>query len=436
MPLNLVTVENFVAENKERMSDRALLRHERYAILSKLRDKLQSFLVDYIRFENELSSLVVDRINNAKTFENLLVCHKRAVGGIEKFFLEEDTIVDVHDLFRIVRDGIAIRVIKLVEEEMEKEGYGYPPTNFVWIGLGSEGRDEQTLMTDQDNMILYGEAEEGFGTNGLKKKYYDHRRISNEGKIDHEFIEKDILDYYFEVFSGKIVEGLHAVGFEKCKGEVMPSNEKWRGSEADFRDRLIQRITFERGIFESLDIIILTDARPIYGDKSLLSGFLRNFFTMLTDNKSVMKDFYQSAVLMPTAVSFFGNFKTEKAGEHKDMINIKLLGWAPLVLAVRMVAITNEIFETNTLKRIRLLRKKNVIRKEMETDLIDAYLIFVRFRLQNQINNKEGVSPSNMNFLNPGDLSEDDQAKLRKAMRTVESFQKFIQERLLFGQPI
>lgn len=435
MPLNLITVENFVTENKEKMTDKALLRHERYTILSRLRDKLQASLDDYIRFESELSSLVVDKIEYAKTYGDLLACHKRAVGGIEKYFLEEDTIVDVHDLFRIVRDGIAIRVLKLTEDEMEKEGYGYPPTNFVWVGLGSEGRDEQTLMTDQDNMILYGEVEDGFGTEFLRKECYEHHRIlSGEGEIQ-AINEKQVLDYYFKVFSKKIVERLHSVGFEKCKGGVMPSNEKWRGSWSDFRNRLDQRIIYEKGIFETLDIIILTDARPIYGDKKLLSNFLRDFFKVLTDNKSVMKDLYQSAVLMPTALSFFGNFKTEKTGEHKDMINIKLLGWAPLILAIRMVAITNDIFETNTLKRIRLLRKKNVIKKEMETELIDAYLIFVRLRLLNQITNKDGTQ-SSMNFLNPANLSEDDQGKLRKAMRTVENFQKYIQERLLFGQPI
>lgn len=435
MPLNLTTVENFVAENKERMSDKALLRHERYSVLSKLRDKLQASLDNYVRFESELSSLVVDKIKNAKTYEELLLCHKRAVGGIEKYFLEEDTIVDVHDLFRIVRDGIAIRVLMLTEEEMVEEGYGYPPTNFVWIGLGSEGRDEQTLMTDQDNMILYGEREAEVGTEFLRKKYLERFNVTGQTLKANELEEKQLLDFYFEVFSKKVVDRLHEVGFEKCKGGVMSSNEKWRGSVFDFRERLEQRITYDRGIFESLDIIILTDARAIFGDKNLLTNFLKGFFKVLIDNKAVMKDFYESAVLMPTALSFFGNFKTEKTGEHKDMINIKLLGWAPLVLAVRMVAITNDIFETNTLKRIRLLRKKNVIRKDMERDLVDAYLIFVRFRLLNQINNKDGEQ-ANMNFLNPASLSEDDQGKLRKAMRTVESFQKYIQERLLFGQPI
>ena len=70
-----------------------------------------------------------------------------------------------------------------------------------------------------------------------------------------------------------------------------------------------------------------------------------------------MKDLYESAVLMPTALSFL-EISKQRNREHKDMINIKLLGWAPLILAVRMVAITNEIFETNTLKRVKLLREK------------------------------------------------------------------------------
>lgn len=435
MPLNLTTVENFVAENKEKMSDKALLRHERYSVLSRLRDKLQAALDDYVHFESELSSLVVDKINNAKTYEELQLCHKRAIGGIEKYFFEEDTIVDVHDLFRIVRDGIAVRVLMLTEEEMVNEGYGYPPTNYVWVGLGSEGRDEQTLMTDQDNMILYGEKEGEVNIEFIRRKYLEHHNANGEASINNTLDEKKLLDFYFEVFSKKVVDRLHVVGFEKCKGGVMPSNEKWRGSVNDFRDRLEQRITYDRGIFESLDVIILTDARPIFGDKNLLTHFLKGFFKVLTDNKAVMKDLYESAVLMPTALSFFGNFKTEKAGEHKDMINIKLLGWAPLILAVRMVAITNGIFETNSLKRIKFLREKNVIKKDMERDLVDAYLIFVRLRLLNQINNKNGEQ-SNMNFLNPAGLNEEDQGKLRKAMRTVESFQKYIQERLLFGQPI
>ena len=189
--------------------------------------------------------------------------------------------VDVHDLLRIVRDGITIKVLKLVEDEMVGEGYGHPPTNYVWAGLGSEGRDEQTLTTDQDNMIAYSDAGE-------------------------------VVDRYFETFTGKAVDRLSEVGFERCKGGVMASTEKWRGSLTDWKKRLEQRIVYEAGIFESLDVIILTDARTVAGDKNLLPQLLEWFFEFLTENKMVMKDFYTSAVLMPTALSFFGDFKTGK----------------------------------------------------------------------------------------------------------------------------
>ena len=117
------------------------------------------------------------------------------------------------------------------------------------------------------------------------------------------------------------------------------------------------------------------------------------------------------------------------------MLNIKLLGWAPLILAVRMVAITNGIFETNTLGRVRRLRERNVIKRDMEEDLVAAYLIFVRFRIMNQIRNRDRDLAS-MNHLRPDMLGADEQTKLRKAMRTVETFQKYIEDTLLFGQSL
>jgi signal-transduction protein with cAMP-binding, CBS, and nucleotidyltransferase domain len=434
MALNFSTIEAFVAENRERIRDKALLRHERYSILKSLRDKLQHSLDDHDRFESELSSLVVDRIKKAKSYGELHKYHRRAVSGIEVYFREEGTVMDVHDLFRIVRDDITVRTLALVEEEMKREGYGYPPSGYVWVGLGSEGRDEQTLATDQDNMMVFGETRDDFATDYLRDECYKHYKTTGIEDGFAKVTEKNILDYYYQIFAGKVVERLHEVGFEKCKGGVMPSNTKWRGSLTDWRERIQERIIHERGIFESLDVIILTDARPIAGDRSFLQTLLEEFFALLRNNKFVMKDFYTSAVLMPTALSFFGNFKTEKNGEYRGKMNIKLHGWAPLILAVRMVAITNGIFETNTVRRIRLLRDRKVITKDMETDLVDAYLIFVRLRILNQIRNKTGKQ-SDMNYLSPDSLVPGEQEKLRKAMKTVEVFQKYIEQNLLFGQP-
>jgi CBS domain-containing protein len=418
MPLNFSLVENFVSEYREAMNDRTLLRHERYRILAELGDSLQTALKDYESFENELASLIISRVDTATSYEDLLECHRRAVAGVENFFLEENSIVDVHDLFRTIRDRITIRVLTLVEREMVAGGVGEVPVDYAWVALGSEGRDEQTLLTDQDNMLIYGEDVKDSG---------DTADSTGDGR-EH-------LDRYYEIFATRVTERLHSVGFERCKGGVMPSFQKWRGTVKDFRQRLEERMVYDRGDFELLDLIILTDARLVHGNKGLFDGVVAHFFGRLGENRHVMKDFAEAAVLMPTALTFFGNFKTEKEGGHQGKFNIKLLGWSPLVLSVRMAALGSAIYDTNTIRRIQKLRQMNVIKKEMETDLVDAYLVFVQFRLINQINNRE-VENINLSFVDPGLLGAEGEEKLRMGMKAVEAFQKYIQGLLLFGQPL
>jgi CBS domain-containing protein len=437
MPLNFSVLDSFLKENGEAMKSRTLLRSERYGILADLSRRLEEILREHEAFESEFRNLISDKIDQAGDFSELHELHKTAMKGVLNYFIQEDNVVDVHDLFRISRDCITARVLQLVEDEMDRDGYGQPPAAYTWIGLGSEGRDEQTMVTDQDNMLIFGDEpyKRSFSEYLLDKCYEHHKEEGIEDGFE-KVTPKNVIDYYYKVFSDRVVERLHEVGFEKCTGNVMPSNVKWRGSFTDWKDRLEQRLTFERGIFEPLDVVIMTDARFITGEKKLLDDLLTGFFRLLTDHKNVMKDFVQAAVLMPTALSFFGNFKAEKSGDHKGMVNIKLHGWAPLILAVRMLALSNGIFEPNTLKRIRELRATNAIKKDMENDLTDAYLILVKFRILNQANSKEIVNHMDLSYIRPDILDLQDQEKLRKAMRAVEALQKYIQSVLLFGQAV
>ncbi len=409
MSLDFSAVEKFVSDYREAMQDRSLLRHARYNILARLRDQLQALLNDYESLETEITSHLLGGIEAAPTYADLRQYHEKAVDKIGSFFLANQTVPDVHDLFRIIRGGITVRVLGMVEQEMREAGLGEPPTDYVWIALGSEGRDEQTMLTDQDNMIVHGAAK---GNSGPDKN-----------------------ERYFEAFSKRTVDRLDEVGFQKCKGDVMPSNGKWRGSVDAWKKRLEDRMTYEKGAFEDLDIIILTDARPIKGNKVLLEKVMGFFFDLLNNNGRIMKDFVRSAVLMPTAITFFGNFKVEKSGDHKDLFNLKLLGWAPLIFSVRMLALANRLYETNTLKRIHLLRERGIIKKEMENDLAEAYLTFVKFRLMNQVR-KSGSSITDANYVRPDMLGPEEQEKMRKAMKAVEALQKYLEEVLLFGQPL
>jgi CBS domain-containing protein len=404
MPLKFSIVDQFASEYQGAMRDKTLLRHDRYNMLSALRERLYQAMRDYETFEAELSSMVKS-IEEAKTYEELGRHHQRSVAGVRNYFLEEQTIADVHDLFGHIRDAITARVLSLVEQEMERDGLGRPPVEYAWIGLGSEGRNEQTFVTDQDNMIIYDE------TNG--------RAVA------------EAPNSYYAEFAGRIVERLDVVGFTKCKGGIMPSNEKWRGSTTDWEQKIRETFTEDKKTLELLDLIILSDARHICGARRLHETFLQRFYALLKENGAVMKELARSAVLMPTALGFFGKFKVEGEGENKGKFNIKLQGWAPLIMSVRALALAENLYDTNTLKRIRKLREMNVIKRDVEEELVDAYLLFVKFRVMNQIEQPEASA----NHINPDTLDAEEAGRLRKGMRVVESFQKYINEILLFGQP-
>lgn len=430
MPLNFSIVERFASEYQGAMGDRTLLRHDRYTMLSALRERLYQAMRAYETFEAELSSMIVS-IQQAKTYEELARHHQRSVAGVRNYFMEERTIVDVHDLFSHIRDAITARVLSLVEGEMERDGLGRPPVEYAWIGLGSEGRQEQTFVTDQDNMIIYKDASEDATADAPVRRPQNELPASEHEKSQGKASPGDPVDAWFAEFSGRIVERLDAVGFARCKGGIMPSNIKWRGSTTDWERKIKETLTEDKKTLELLDLIILSDARHICGAKWLHDLFLGRFYALLKENAAVMKELARSAVLMPTALGFFGKFKVEAEGENKGKFNIKLHGWGPLIMSVRALALAGGLYETNTLKRIRRLRETNVVKREMEEELVDAYLLFVTFRVMNQIEQPE-VSA---NHINPDSLDAEEAGRLRKGMRVVESFQKYLNEILLFGQP-
>jgi signal-transduction protein with cAMP-binding, CBS, and nucleotidyltransferase domain len=405
--LNFSIVDRFVSEYGEVMHDRTLLRHDRYDILVSLRQTLWEALRDAERFEAELHRML-DSIDGAKDFDVLRKYHATSVEGVKIYFEEEQTVADVHDLFRIVRDRLTSRVLTLVEEEMAASGFGRPPSDYCWIGLGSEGRDEQTFRTDQDNMLVY----EGRGAG------------SGDGPCSPE--------RYYEEFSNRVMERLSTVGFEKCKGGTMPSNEKWRGSVEDWKER-IEKTLQGSELLELLDLIIMTDARVMHGDRRLFDAVLERFFALLKENRHIMKEITEAAVAMPTALGFFGKFRLETEGDHKGMFNLKVLGWSPLIMSVRALALAEGLYETNTLKRIKRLREMNVVKKETASDLIEAYLLFARFRIMSQIGQEGG---DGQNYIDPARLAGEESGKLRKAMKTVEAFQKYLHEVVLFGEPL
>jgi signal-transduction protein with cAMP-binding, CBS, and nucleotidyltransferase domain len=295
------------------------------------------------------------------------------------------------------RDVIASRAIELVFDEMDSAGKKRPELPLALISMGSDGRMEQTLITDQDYLIVYGD---GGG---------------------------DEADAYFLEFSNLLTDRLEEAGFKKCTGGIMPSNPIWRGSYNQWGKRLLTIMRYEVEDYSKnvMDLIVLSDARFVAGDRKLAQNLISMIRNMERDNFRVLWGMAKAATEMRLALGFMKRLWTEGSGEHKGSFNLKLLAWAPLVMNVRIISINQGIPATSTVERIRTLEKEGSFSSSFSRELLDAYQILTKHRILLQIRVIKGIQ-KDAHHLNPFELPKEERESIRNAMLKIEELQKTI----------
>lgn len=231
---------------------------------------------------------------------------------------------------------------------------GPPPARFALLALGSQARKEQTLLTDQDNALIYDNA-----TNG------------SPGAGD-----------YFLRFGTRMNELLHHAGYERCKGDIMAGNARWNQPLDTWKKYFAGWIT-EANPQNIVDISVFFDYRTVYGDDSLTRD-LRNTVNMLLDHHPSFFNFMAMANLTyKIPLTLFGRLQTETSGDTAGTVNLKNASRV-LVSIIRLYSMKHRLEETNTLARISHLYHLNVFPHDLSTDLTNAfeYLLSVQFRYQ------------------------------------------------------
>lgn len=312
-------------------------------------------------------------------------------------FLLTFSVSDLHVSCTEYRDLLARRVMVLVEVEMTSCGYALPHIPFALVSMGSDGREEQTLITDQDYLIVYGDGG------------------------DEE------ADNYFKKYSELLVDYLEDAGFKRCTGGIMPVNDEWRGSFSQWKKRILAIVRYEaRELGKNMmDLIVLSDARHVAGDKDLAEALAEHIRDMERDYFQVLWGMARAATEMKLALGFLNRIWTESSGEHKGEFNIKLLAWAPLVMNVRIIAINQGIPATNTVERINRLEQEGSFSENMAKGLRDAYRILTKHRILLQIKVLKGIQNDSY-FINPYQLPGDEREKIRQALIAIEDLQKTI----------
>lgn len=294
-----------------------------------------------------------------------------------------------------INDRIVRKIIQFAERE-----FGQPPVPYCWIALGSEGRKEQTFKTDQDNSLIYADPPQ---------------------------TQQEAVQKYFLEFTNYIKENLLKCGFPPCPGDIMASNPKWCQPIKVWKKYFSQWIYMPKG--ENINLSnIFFDFRGIYGDLTLEENLRDYLLGTVKDQKVFLGYLANLAVRNKPPLGFFKTFVVEKSGEHKDKLNLKIKGIAPIVDIIRLFSLEKGIKETSTLERIEILKNKHTVLRDYADEIIYAFEFLTLLRIRHQYEQIiQGKMPDN--FIDPESLSNLEKKLLKDTFQLISKLQDILIER-------
>lgn len=251
-------------------------------------------------------------------------------------------------------DMITGRLIELACEEI-----GDPPVDFAFIALGSEGRMEQTLATDQDNSIIFADA------------------------ID---TDPGIVQTWFNKLGEIVCNNLNTIGYRYCKGRIMAKNPMWCKPLPTWKNYFQQWITNTEPK-NLMDVSIFFDLRTIYGNH-LLTDELRMHINKVSDgNGSFFYNLAENIRKFRAPLGITGNIHTERRDE-KDYLNLKT-ALTPYVMFARIYSIYYKLSLSNTAGRLRELQKLQLLPGLNFDEIIFGYNFLMQQRYRHQVSRLE-----------------------------------------------
>ncbi|TDO09810.1 MULTISPECIES: putative nucleotidyltransferase substrate binding domain-containing protein [Halomonas] len=253
--------------------------------------------------------------------------------------------------------------------------------------MGSEGRGEQILKTDQDNGLILAD--------------------DLEWPDCHEQMQR-------------FTETLIKLGYPSCPGNIMVSNPEWVGTETEWRGRIAQWAASRDG--ESLlRLAIMLDSHAVAGKTTLLERLREELFERCSRDEILLSYFARTALRFSTPLTLFGSLKKPQHG-----IDIKKGGIFPIVHGVRTLALERRITATSTLDRLDALVADGRLEERFAEDLGEALSLFTELRLRQQLerlDNPDGRDESPDRVV-VQELSSLERDLLREALHIVKDFKQ------------
>ncbi|MDF1762629.1 MAG: DUF294 nucleotidyltransferase-like domain-containing protein [Oleibacter sp.] len=350
-------------------------------------------LLDVVAHESQNSLLLVRSILSSESIDSLAQLSKQLPSVYERLVNEHATSHMIGSAMSVIGTSFMQQMAKLVEDEL-----GPPPVPYCLIALGSLARDEQLLVTDQDNALI------------LSDDY-------------HEAIH----GAYFEQFSNMLCEGLDRCGYPLCEGLIMASNPKWRMRRSEWRDQFTDWIE-NPDPKALLNASIFFDLVAVHGKKLWAKELQKFIATKAKNSKPFLASLARNALKRTPPLGVFKNFVLEEDGRQQKSLNIKRRGTAPLTDIIRVHALATGSILQNSFERLDDISKTKLLPNEKYDELANALELLYSMRAREQmLAIREKREPNNN--IAPDTLSLTRQRSLKEAFNVITQAQRFLKYR-------
>lgn len=288
-----------------------------------------------------------------------------------------------------IADAVTRRLLVLAEAEL-----GPPPVRYLWLACGSQGRQEQTGVSDQDNCLM----------------------------LDDAVTEADLG--YFQAMAKIVSDGLHACGYVYCPGDMMATNPQWCQPVRVWRGYFRKWVATPDPMAQMLASVMF-DLRPIGGDARLFDSLHDETLALAAQNSIFVAHMIGNSLKHVPPLGLLRGIATIRSGEHKDHVDLKMNGVVPVVDLGRIYALIGRLGAVNTRARLVAAGEAGVISASGARDLIDAYDMIAETRLEHQARCvRSGERPDN--FVAPVELSDFERTHLRDAFVVVRTMQSAV----------
>lgn len=260
-----------------------------------------------------------------------------------------------------------------------------------FVVMGSEGRSEQILPTDQDNALIVRDG------------------------LDVESIMPSCA-----AITGALID----LGYPRCPGNIMVSNPEWVLTQSQFRSRVAQWIASNSND-DVISLAIFFDAEAVAGDEHLLDRVKSVLLETPASNEAFLARFASVINSFSIPVGVFSRLQVERSGEFAGTLDIKKGGVFPIVHGIRSLALQKALKVTRTVDRIDALVETRLISERFGREIAEAFGYLCSLRAEAGLAAiAAGRSPSNR--LRPEELTHIERRILAESLRVVVRLRRMI----------